>query len=89
MPYVDHDLVVIATTIAGLVLGLPIVRAIVRRIDRKGVAAGSDERIEALLEVVSDLRDRVSELEERQDFAERVLSRQREPQALPGEAVHG
>ncbi|MFN8645435.1 MAG: hypothetical protein U0104_01640 [Gemmatimonadales bacterium] len=41
--------------------------------DLRARAAGAD-----------DLQHRVAELEERLDFAERMLARQREPGALPG-----
>ncbi|HMV32123.1 MAG TPA: hypothetical protein PKA50_08380 [Gemmatimonadales bacterium] len=41
--------------------------------DLRARAAGTD-----------DLQHRVAELEERLDFAERMLARQREPGALPG-----
>lgn len=72
-----------------VILGLPIVRAFVRRIERKGGDA-SDSRLRseidelrAQLDAITELRDRVLELEERVDFTERVLARDRSPGRLP------
>lgn len=73
---------------AVVILRGPLGRALAERL-AGGPAAHPDERVDVLLEAVNDLRERVGELEERQDFAERVLSRQREPQALPGETTDG
>lgn len=66
----------------GLVffVAVPVRRAVVRRIE--GNAAGSDPD-PALLGELDHLRDRVGELEERLDFAERLLARQRETSELP------
>jgi hypothetical protein len=93
---VDWDLLVpIAGIAAGLVVVLPIVRVIVRAIDRRtaGVSPGPAVASEDLAEVrgqLEELREvaaRVDELEERMDFAERMLaSAKRERLGAGGEA---
>lgn len=77
-----------------LILGLPIVRAIVRRMDRKRARADEQEvvtlRSEVLdlrqrLESLEEAGQRVAELEERVDFAERMLAQHRQARPLaPG-----
>lgn len=76
----------------AVILGLPIIRAVVRRIERKGSEASVAE-LSALRAEVADLRarleggehlgERLIELEERLDFTERMLTRQRAPDRLP------
>lgn len=65
--------------VAGVVL-FPLVRALARRIEGRAVPAEPDPQ---LLAEVEQLRHRVSELEERLDFAERMLSRRPGAEALP------
>lgn len=68
------------TGILIVVVGLPLVKALVRRIESKGAAAG-DAEVAALRAEVAELRQRLdgmAELEERVDFAERLLTQQRE-----------
>jgi hypothetical protein len=83
---------------ALVALGLPLVRGIVRYLERKG-AGGSGGEDAALrldvddlrgrLEQVEDVTVRLAELEERLDFAERLLTRQRAGGELPaGEERH-
>jgi hypothetical protein len=70
----------------------PIGRAIADRIRGRGLGGGgADERIrylqeshEALLEEMDGLRQEVGDLQERVDFTERLLARDREPGRLPG-----
>lgn len=57
-------------------------RAIADRIRGEGLGGSTDP---ALLEEVTRLRQDVSELQERVDFAERLLARQRESGRLTGE----
>lgn len=70
-------------------LGLPVVRAVVRRIEQKGGGASEPrlrlemDELRAQVEGVAELRDRVLELEERVDFTERMLARERSPGRLP------
>lgn len=73
------------------ILGFPIVRAIVRRIEHK-TSRGNDQDVLALRSEVAELRQRlesledagqrVAELEERLDFAERMLAQQRQARSL-------
>jgi Tfp pilus assembly protein PilO len=65
----------------------PLMRAIGRRIE--GRASGVDpalraelEQLQARVSEVEALQHRLMELEERVDFAERLLSQRREPQRL-------
>jgi hypothetical protein len=57
---------------------MPMRKAMLRKIEGQG--HGADPR---LLEDVDQLRDRVGELEERLDFAERLLAQQRDAAELP------
>ena len=57
---------------------VPARKAMLRKIE--GSAPGADPH---LLEEVDQLRDRVGELEERLDFAERLLAQQRDAAELP------
>lgn len=72
----------------------PVGRAIADRI-RQGAVGSPDwlrrvqETQEALLSEVESLRQAVSELEERMDFAERLLTRQREAGRLSAGEVSG
>jgi hypothetical protein len=73
--------VVIAVCVAGtLVLRGPLGRALADRIARR--AGPSDERAAEipphLVLDLEDVKQRLAELEERQDFAERMLTRARE-----------
>jgi hypothetical protein len=74
---------------AGLVLILrrPVGRALARRIEgQSGTAGELGARVEELETRLADLeqeRVRVAELEERLDFAERLLARQEQPRELP------
>lgn len=98
----DPGFIVFLIPLAGIgalvVLGLPLIRAVVRYLERKGVGAGSFEA-EALRSEVDELRTRLdmventtgrlTELEERLDFAERLLTQQRARAELPaGEEPH-
>lgn len=84
-------LVPIAGIAAGLVVVLPIVRVIVRAIDRRtggvssgqAVAAADLADVRGQLEQLHEVTARVDELEERLDFAERLLAQQREHGRLP------
>ena len=94
----DPGVVVFLIPLAGIgalvALGLPLVRAIVRYIERKsagGLGAGDAEalrgevdELRARLDQVEDTTARLTELEERLDFAERLLTQQRAQAGLPG-----
>ncbi len=67
---------------AGHALRGPLGKALADRIAGRAGRGEADERMHAELD---ELRQRVAELEERQDFAERVLQQQRASQRLePG-----
>ena len=74
--------IIIVTVLAGvgvlLSLAIPLGRAWARRLESGGGAGESDAPAE-----VETLKARVAELEERMDFAERLLAREREPERLP------
>lgn len=68
---------------AVVVLRGPLGKAIADRIAGRAGPDTLPEDTEALRGEVEDLRYRVHELEERLDFAERVLARHKEPGQLP------
>jgi Tfp pilus assembly protein PilN len=91
----QFDLIIpLAGMATACVLGLPVIRAVVRLIDRKSVGEmggqgealrAEVEELRARLESQEEVGHRVAELEERLDFAERVLSQQRDRDRLaPG-----
>ena len=84
--------VVVMLTILGVPAFLmflsPIARGLGRRLEGRSVSREELEALQAELSELRDLRslpDRVSELEERLDFAERLLSRREGIEQLPGE----
>ena len=93
MPPVDL-LVPLAGMATGLILLLPVVRAVVRIAEKK--ISGSTESRELLalrdevrvcqdrLDGVQYVDDRISELEERLDFTERMLTQQQRQQIDQG-----
>jgi len=86
----DPDLVVLvflAALAAATIILWPIMRALARRMEGKG---GADPALKAelehlhhLLAEVEPLQARVVELEERLDFAERLLAQAKAPERLP------
>jgi len=83
-------MVLAAVTVVGLgaYLGFTVVRGLARRIEAKSApATPAPEELQAIHERLAEteaLEARVAELEERLDFAERLLAQQREPERLPG-----
>lgn len=70
---------------AALVLRGPLGKAIAKRIGGEvPVAGGPAELPEELYAELDDLRARLGELEERQDFSERLLARRDEPPPATG-----
>lgn len=71
----------------AVILGFPIIRAVVRRLERRSAEASSSE-VAALRSEVAELKGRLAdmedashrmaELEERLDFTERILTQQRQ-----------
>ncbi|HTY07509.1 MAG TPA: hypothetical protein VMC86_13435 [Gemmatimonadales bacterium] len=60
----------------------PIVAAFSRRISRDPAPAVPDGVVDDLRAELDDARTRLAALEERVDFAERMLAKQREPERL-------
>lgn len=83
MEFTGQDAVAIVAICVGLVKILgPVVGAVAERI-RRGESESGDA---ALAAEVDHLRGRLAEVEERLDFAERLLARAREADQLPGGA---
>ncbi len=74
---------------AGLIVAAllwPLIRAFARRIEGGGASAEREAEMDALRERVRRLEEmapRMAELEERLDFAERIVANTREPDRLP------
>lgn len=75
--------IVAITGILGFVALGPIGRALARRIEGRGIEAEDLERRLGQLDLQSR---RLQELEERLDFAERLLAQRREVERFPGSA---
>jgi hypothetical protein len=81
--FTGQDAIAVVALAVGLVKILgPIVGAVAERI-RRGGSEGDEG---ALTAEVDHLRGRLAEVEERLDFAERLLARAREADQLPGGA---
>jgi ubiquinone biosynthesis protein UbiJ len=80
---------VLITTALALIAGVtfilrgPVGKAIARRLEGQQLPHADSPEIAGRLAQVDELAHRVAELEERLDFAERLLARGREPQQLP------
>jgi hypothetical protein len=85
------EMLLIAMTIIAVLIGAiyilgPIARAFARRIEGKGIDPALQEDLHALRERVGEvdgLRERLMELEERVDFAERLLAKTPQQERLP------
>ncbi|MFC1640136.1 hypothetical protein ACFL3B_05170 [Gemmatimonadota bacterium] len=87
-------LVPIAGMATGLILLLPVVRAVVRIAEKKisGRTEGQElltlreelQMVQERLDGVQYVDDRISEVEERLDFAERLLAQQRDVPRVEG-----
>jgi Tfp pilus assembly protein PilO len=79
-------IIALAFIAACAVVLYPLLRAIGRRIEGRGAAdpalRAEIEQLQARLGEVDALQHRVMELEERLDFAERLLAQRREPERL-------
>jgi len=80
---------VFLTTILALIAGVtfilrgPVGKALARRLDGQQLPDAPSPEIAGRLAQVDELSHRVAELEERLDFAERLLATTREPHQLP------
>jgi hypothetical protein len=83
-------LIVVAALAATVIILWPIMRAFGRRLEGKGAAdpalRGDVEQLQMRLAEVDTLHARITELEERVDFTERLLAQAHEPQ---GRALRG
>lgn len=94
MPFDVYVLIPLAGITMVGVLGLPVVRAVVAAIERKSAGRGGAdaaglraelEEMRGRVEYLEEQGARLAELEERLDFAERLLAQQRDRTALgPG-----
>lgn len=87
-------MIVVAFLAASAVILYPLMRAIGRRIEGRATAdpalRAEVEQLRARLGDIESLQHRVMELEERLDFAERLLAQRREPERLGrGESADG
>jgi len=83
-------MIVFLTMVAATVILWPVMRALARRLEGKGPGDAAlrveVEQLQQRLGEVDHLHQRVAELEERIDFAERMLARPPSSAALPGDA---
>lgn len=83
-------MIVFLTMVAATVILWPVMRALARRLEGKGqgdpALRAEVEQLQQRLGEVDHLHQRVAELEERIDFAERMLARPPSSAALPGDA---
>lgn len=92
--FIENLIIPLAGMATGIILGLPIVRVIVKVVERRLGPRASDgevkelqgevERLRAQVGGMEDMAYRLAELEERVDFTERVLARHKEPQLPHG-----
>lgn len=78
-------MIVVAALAASVIILWPIVRAFARRLEGKAgdpALRAEMEQLHARLGEVETLQTRVADLEERLDFAERLLAQNREPDRL-------
>lgn len=83
-------MIVFLALLASTVILWPVMRAFARRVEGRGAGDAAlraeVEQLQQRLGEVEDLHHRVAELEERIDFAERMLARPPSAAALPGNA---
>jgi hypothetical protein len=70
---------IVALVAAAVIFRGPLAQALARRLEG---AAGRHGEQDAMLHTLDELRGRMAELEERVDFAERLLAQAREPDRL-------
>jgi len=81
-------MIVFLALLASTIILWPVMRAFARRLEGKSHDAALRAEVEQLQQRLGDvdhLHQRVAELEERIDFAERMLARPPSPAALPGD----
>jgi hypothetical protein len=70
---------IVALVAAAVIFRGPLGQALARRLEGGGARSGDQE---ATLQALDEIRGRMAELEERVDFAERLLAQSREPDRL-------
>jgi hypothetical protein len=82
-------MIVFLALLATTIILWPVMRAFARRVEGKGqtdpALRAEVEQLQHRLGEVDHLQQRVAELEERIDFAERMLARPPAPAVLPGD----
>ena len=79
-------LTVVAITTAVLFLVRPLFKALARRVEAGAASPALQGEVDLLRQQMTELeplRDRVHELEERLEFTERLLTRQKDQEILP------
>ena len=83
----------VAALIAITIILWPIMRALARRLERKGnvdsALRAEVEQLHTRLAEMDSLQSRLLELEERVDFTERLLAQAQQPSRLGGAAEEG
>lgn len=77
---------IMTVVVAAFFLLRPLIQALSRRVENRGSDPALQGEVEHLREQVADLeplRSRVQELEERVEFAERMLAQRRDQDLLP------
>lgn len=91
--FINNLVIPIAGMLTGIVLGLPVIKALVRVFEHKvGMRVPGEDQIGPAMHEVRDqlsafeerIDHRLSDIEERIDFTERVLTQYRDRSALPG-----
>jgi len=75
-------IMVFGTGMVGIVAFSPIGKAIAERVRGKNADALPSEEVDDLRAQMQSMQEQMSELAERQDFAERMIAQQREKGAL-------
>lgn len=75
-------IMVFGTGMLGVIAFSPIGKAIAERIRHKGGASLPSEELDDVRAELQGIREQVSELAERQDFAERMIAKQRDKGAI-------
>ena len=81
----EHILALVLVFGGGIVIALgfsPIGKAVAERIRGRAPAAADAAQLDGVLDELEQVRRELAELQERMDFAERLLAKQREAERL-------
>jgi ubiquinone biosynthesis protein UbiJ len=81
---IAQSIAVVLATLGGVTGALMLIRALAQRLARPHQEALPSAEVAELHDTVQHLTGRVGELEERIDFAERLLARERDADRLKG-----